>query len=856
MRSFLSLALTTSLSLSACLPKGPGSADACAANAECPEGTVCLDARCLMVCKTNDDCLSGEHCIINPAESEGYCDKAPPPSPCGNEASACSPYASCEKYDSEAVCTCRPGFEGDGYRCDATYLQVAAGDHFTCALRSDHSIWCWGANGRGQLGSGMASVAEASPVPVVSTDSAAQDSWQVVSAGGDFACAIRDDDSLWCWGDNSFGQLGIGSLATSYSPKPLQVAGSYVAVSAGGGMGQHDFACAIDSVGALYCWGDDSMGQLGNGESDTEAKSAPQTLGGNWSAIEAGLTHVCGVNAGALYCWGSAEAGQVGTGTSGDGLLVQQPTSVLGATPVWSSLAAGGAHSCAVRDGSLYCWGLNDNGQLGQGSADVTPIAQPVRVGEDNTWAQVTAGWGHSCAIQRGGDLYCWGRNGRGEVGDGSLHDEPVPIHLGQGFASVNSSSTHSCAIDAAGALWCWGSNRYGELGVGVVPEKSAPTRIGNRLWQRIDAFASSVCGIRSDGSLWCWGEGSYGQLGLGAGIFSGSPMPRQVAPGSTWQSVSLGAWHGCGILEDDGSLWCWGASFYGQLGNGDFSVDHGEPVPVATSAGPFSELSAGWDHTCAIANDGALYCWGDDYEGQIGDGPNADPGVLMTALPSREATVANDWLSVDAGDSFTCATKSDGTLWCWGRNADLQLGVVDDPSAQLAPVQAFAPEADWLAVAASDDFTLGGAACGIRGTALGTYSLWCWGNGPLGADATTQTSPSTPKVQEATARQDWGSVSVGARHAAAVTIGGELYSWGSNQSGALGIGNKQQSDSQRPVREASGTSDWVQVATGADFTCALKVDGTLWCWGEGGDGQHGDGSAWSETPKRVLSSY
>jgi hypothetical protein len=362
-----------------------------------------------------------------------------------------------------------------------------------------------------------------------------------VLAGATHSCARLTDGRLYCWGDNRFGQLGTGDRAARPRPTEISVGGLAVGrvdLPAGGGdltspLGV--FACAITTDAALWCWGDNAHGQLGQGTlepSPTPARVA--TLSGVARAAGGG-SHVCAhTHAGALHCWGRNLEGQLGTASLRSR---SSPVAVTTGQAV-DRVAAGVAHSCARgTDGSLRCWGANDRGQLGDGTTDGRP--SPVLVSGLDGVQSVAAGGRHSCAYTTSGTAHCWGDNARGQLGSsaGAMVTAPTAVALPNGVkvAHVYAGGLHACALDAGAELWCWGDNEHGQLGTDDVESRATPAPAASETLGTDVAAASAggahSCAVKRDGSAWCWGDNLYGQLGVpGTPAQSRTPV-RVIAP-------------------------------------------------------------------------------------------------------------------------------------------------------------------------------------------------------------------------------------------------------------------------------------------------------------------------------------
>jgi hypothetical protein len=361
-----------------------------------------------------------------------------------------------------------------------------------------------------------------------------------------------------------------------------------------------------------------------------------------------------GGNAGAGACQGGSGGG---SGPGGGGTA--------------TALALGAAHSCAIKtDNSPWCWGNNDNEELGIGAGmDESSPVPLVTLGDVNV---VVAGALHSCAIKTDGSLWCWGKNGNSQLGAGQAGDNgPVQVGaIGKPVADVAAGQFHTCAVKMDQSLWCWGANMKGQIGNGAGNTEQAPTALRGT-WALVTAGELHSCGLKTDGTLWCWGNNADGQLGLGdAGTGTeGTPVAVVTPLDMGVKAITAGGRHSCALKVDD-TLWCWGANESGQLGRGTTSPSEGQPAAVIGFDGPVRAIAAGQAHTCAITLCDTLYCWGSNAAGQIGDGNATVPAKKPVAIAIGVGATA-----VAAGGLHTCAGTADGELRCWGANESGQLG-------------------------------------------------------------------------------------------------------------------------------------------------------------------------------------
>lgn len=329
-----------------------------------------------------------------------------------------------------------------------------------------------------------------------------------------------------------------------------------------------------------------------------------------FAQVSAGTTHTCGTTvSGAGYCWGVGENGELGNGKR---ITSSSPVAVSGGL-TFRSLSAGGNNiwgwnrTCGViTSGAGYCWGHEALSVL----ADDT-VPTPVRGGL--TLHSVGVGSGEMCALSTSGVAYCWGNL--------SVGFDPAPVPLAPSFQSLSVGS-HACGLTPGGAAYCWGDGGGGQLGDGADTSATSPVPVaGGLTFQSISAGGGHTCGVTTGGVGYCWGTNDNGELGNGTTAWASSPVP--VEGGLTFQAMSAGPSQSCG-LTTSAAAYCWGANYYGELGNGASvngstqRVSH--PVPVAGGL-TFQSISAGGYHTCGLTTAGAVYCWGNNTYGELGDG-------------------------------------------------------------------------------------------------------------------------------------------------------------------------------------------------------------------------------------------
>lgn len=537
---------------------------------------------------------------------------------------------------------------------DTNWVCIAAGFFHSLALKSDGTLWAWGDNTYSALGDGSTN---SKKIPVkIGTDNR----WVSIAGGATHSMGLKSDGTRWSWGNNVYGQLGDGTTTPKLTPTQMGTDTKWVSLDC---MESHTMA--LKSDGTLWAWGENNKGQVGNGATTNQLLPAMIGTDNKWVNIACGRYFSAALKSdGTLWTWGENFDGQLGDGTTSDKYTPIQ----VGTDDKWVGVACGNSHIIALKsDGTIWACGYNTFGQLGDGT--YTSKSTSINIRQSNRdWLQVASGGIHNVALRGDGTLWSWGFNGFGQLGDGSTTGKNSPIQVGTDnkWVSAAGGYYYTMALKSNGTLWAWGNNQFGQLGDGTTANKNTPVQVGtDTKWVNIACGVSHTIALKSDGTLWAWGANTYGQLG--DGTTTNKTTPVQIGTDFKWVSIACGSSYTL-ALKSDGTLWSWGENSYGQLGEGT-TTNRNTPTQVGNDI-IWTNIACGNNHSIALRSDGTLWTWGRNPFGQLGDGTTSD-----MIVPAQWGSFDNRWISISGGDNHTMASKSDGTLWAWGYNGYGQLG-------------------------------------------------------------------------------------------------------------------------------------------------------------------------------------
>lgn len=578
-------------------------------------------------------------------------------------------------------------------------------------------------------------------------------------------------------------------------------------------------SCAITG-GIIKCWGLNGSGQLGDGGNldSAQAVSVNGLSGLTPTKVVVGGYFSCGLfSNGTVRCWGRNDFGQLGTGnTTG---LSSATTAAIGLTTV-SDIEAGSHHVCAkTSSNQVYCWGYNAFGQVGNGSTDNK--TSPTLISALTDISDLGLGSNHSCAVSSTGSTYCWGLNSFSQIGDGLTANRLAPIEItaAAGSVQIDGGDEFTCSRLAAGTLMCWGHNNFGQLGRGNNTDSTSPVAVPSL--SGITDFSTGAGQVCAKGSslTYCWGNNEWGQLASNS--LNGLNTPTDVPALASATNVAMGDTYACALFS--GSAKCWGSNSRGQLGVGAADLRL-YPVMVqgvtATNA-PGAKIATGLGHSCSISGT-SVVCWGNNNFGQLGNNTTSSSLTPVTAQISGTPT------AVVAGDYFTCALIDDGNVKCWGLGLAGQLGVGSGASSPV-PLT--------IGISASKITASGDTACAL----LTTQKIVCWGKNVDGnVGDSTNTNKLVPTTPTGTGSTNFIDIANGPRSTCAVLADNTMKCWGANEAGQLG----DLTTTNRSIpTTASLISSVNAVAVGLTSTCAVLVDQTVKCWGNNALGQLGNGN-------------
>jgi alpha-tubulin suppressor-like RCC1 family protein len=708
---------------------------------------------------------------------------------------------------------------------------VSGGGVHTCAVLTNGTVRCWGENVFGQLGNGSTATSY-TPVQVIGITNAVN-----VSVGWRHTCALLGDGTVRCWGENAFRQLGNGT--TTNSTSPVAVTGISGAVDLTAGWYRH--SCALLGSGTVRCWGENDWGQLGNGT--TTDASTPVTMQATAIAWTSSNTAVATINAAGLAT-ATGPGSTTITASDNSGAAASTTLSVSGQTSQSTlSVVRSGAGAGTVTSNPA---GINCGADCSQSYNHGTTVTLTASAAGGSTfdgWSGCDSASGVTCSVVVNSATTVTATFTlnqpqqfnltvvRSGTGTGTVTSNPAGINCGadcsQSFTSgTGVTLTASAAAGSTFAAWSGCDTASGVTCAVTMNSARTVTATfdvvsGGIRPTSVSAGGEYTCVRLSDQTVTCTGRNQFGQHGNGT--ITDSTVLEPVSNLSGVAQMIAGDEFACALLTN-GTAKCWGLGESGQRGDGSFSTFALNPVNVNSLTGAVA-IAASYGHTCALLSNATLKCWGENREGQLGNGTTANPG---TAQPVTVSGISGA-TAVATGAYHTCALLNTGTVRCWGRNHQGQLGNGTATSSSL-PVTV-------SGLSGVAKISGGGVhTCAV----LTDGTMRCWGENVFGQLGTGSTATSYTPVQVA-GITNAVDVSVGWRHTCALLADGTVRCWGENAFGQLGNGSTTNATTPVPVTGITGavgvTAGWWH------HSCALLSSGTVKCWGVNQWGQFGNGA-------------
>ena len=817
-------------------------------------------------------------------------------------------------------------------------IYISAGSYHSIAVNSNGDLYSWGWNGQGQLGNGTNTDSNV-PLPVRAAGTPMAGKKIVhVSTGGNFykgsSLALSSEGKVYSWGANDQGQLGNGTATNSNLPVEVKTEGTPMAgkkiVQTAIGV---THSMALDSEGKVYSWGENVNGLLGTGDAIPTLSPVLVRTGGTPMAgkkivqISAGGAHSMALDSeGNIYAWGWGGEGQLGNGENNNSnvpILVKKEGTGLEGKTIKKVMAGGMFSMVLTSDGSLYSWGKNNYGQIGDGTTNNYNLAVAVKTEgtpmAGKTVVDFSISNEHTVALMSDGQIYAWGRNESGQLGDGTNTASTLPVAVrtvGTPFAGKKAvqvvaggwEGAHSLALGTDGTVYSWGRNLNGQLGdqttndttivtfakinfnssptpplkaMAISGESSAEVRWSTPIFNGTFTISDYVIQYRETGTE-AWSEvttsGSNtskqitgltnekvyqfrvaAKTNVGVGDYSSIvlAMPHKkptitsvtpvIGPTEGNQEVTINgtdfalktnklnqvsACANCSIaLSMDGKVFSWGSNQDGKLGDGN-SGNVNVPVAVKTEGTPMkgktiSQISSGYVHNLALSMDGKIYAWGNNSDGQLGDGTINNRNVPVAVKTTGTDMDGKTIVQVSAGDEHTIALDAEGNIYEWGtvrgsysRNTTPQLfNVVGTVIANKIITKVVA-----------------GSHYSVAITSDGTVYAW-------GSNSNFGINSKIP-VKLDFSGKNIESISLGNLHALAIASDGTVYAWGSNFYGQLGNGTNASSTVPVKVNTIGDlpTNKALKVDAGYSHSLVVTTNGDVYAWGSNLCGQFGNG--------------
>ena len=618
-----------------------------------------------------------------------------------------------------------------------TWSSVGGGSSHTMAIKTDGTMWSWGYNVQGELGSNTV-VNRSSPVQI-----GALTTWSIMSAGNAHNLAIKNDGTMWGWGINNNGHLGDNTILFRSSPIQIGALTTWSKVSAGTGA-----SAAIKTDGTLWIWGTNITGQLG--DNTIISRSSPIQVGllTTWSQIASAGYHLAIKTDGTMWSWGYNAHGNLGDNT----IILRSSPIQIGSLTTWSKIDNSAQFSIATKtDNTLWTFGYGAAGSLGDGTT--TYRSSPVQVGAQVVaWSLAAGGNYNTMGLKADGTMWLWGGNNYGQNGDDTILKRSSPVQIGANATwSKIANGRHGMALKTDGSMWLWGRGDEGQIGDNAKLRRSSPVQLGAlTTWSQIDCGADTSLALKTDGTMWAWGSNGQGQLAQDNRIYRSSPV--QIGALTTWSKIDGAPGTSMKAIKTDGTLWAW----CGNTGEG-VTTTRSSPIQIGALT-DWSLTSSSSYHCLAIKTNGTLWAWGFNIS-STGQGALGDNTTIDKSSPVQIGALTT-WSLVSANAYHSMALRTDGTMWAWGKSPNHGRLGDNTTISRSSPVQ-IGISTSWSKIAAGRNHSL----------AIETNGTWySWGQntlfetaGQLGDNTEiTRSSPVQIGFTPAAEKANWSKIAAG----------------------------------------------------------------------------------------------
>lgn len=695
--------------------------------------------------------------------------------------------------------------------------QVIAGFSTTAIMDNAGKIYICGDNRDGQSGDGL-DISWSEP-RLIDLEQVA-----MVAAGTRYALALKEDGTVWGWGNNSYGMVGIEAEYKVSRPSKIEELNNIVSVAAGTRV-----SAAVNQDGTVYEFG--ALYRDGTTQYVRTPMQVEQLT--DVKAIDCGNGHLIALKEdGTVWAWGSNTKGQLGINTTDN---QEQPVQIAGITDAIAVAATNEATFILREDGTVWACG-NAGAMIGL-SADANYKIPTLIAGINNVVA-LSCGAEHIVALKGDGTVWAWGSNGNGQLGDNTKvnKNEPVQVQSLANVQQIYAGGNHTMAILNNGSVRAWGQNSYGQFGNQTTTSKSSPVSI--TAFGQPASFAlggMSTIAVMSDGTVTGCGNNVDSQLGKECEQFrytlylvGGEINDAPEFPNENWSDfleqktvqIASGQYHNL-VLKENGLVWAWGSNLSNVLGD-DSAVEARAVPEIISGISDVQTIAGGEDFSLFLKTDGTVWSIGKNSNGQLGDGTTVDKNIPV------QVKNLTGVIKIEAGYNRAYAIKSDGTVWAWGSNAGRQLGINSEVENQLDPIQ-MPMLSGIIEIAAGSTHTL---ALENDGT------VWAWGSNRFGQLGRGTNANSIVPVKIAI--EDVIDIAAGRTHSLALKNDGTVWSWGQNNYGQLGLGTLENANTPQLIPNLKQVQS---INCGRNNTAAIKMDQTVWLWGDNYYGQIGNGT-------------